>query len=693
MSAEVPSNRFSVLMQKASELCAEVRALGGQLLAALEKKDGEQLSLVRASHERSLHQLVREVKEANVREAGNAREALEQARVSAVRRLNDARQYLAKPPLQPAVGSALELVPLPALGLKVQNIDPPNTTLHQLVNPHELIFDTGEASPLSGCLMMQEEARELKLLEQARAAQQAAEDTELIGSFLRYIPTTHTHIEPFGIGFDLEIGGRTFGEIAGVIAHAFRAKAGQQNQQASQHARAGGFLLRQNDWVQRHNQAALDVMHVDKQIVGAMIRAEMAQKDLDTQQRQVDNAEEMERLIRDKFSNEATYTWMSQHVSRLHDAGFAVALDIARKAQRAYRHETGVEEARFIAGDYWDDGRSGLLAGERLHQALKRMEVAYLETNVRELELTKHVSLRERFPQELFDLLESGACEIDLTEQLFDADYPGHYMRRLKGVSLSIPCVAGPYTNVNCTLTLQSHRRRRKTVGGTTYAENPPDNDTRFSYGFGPVQSIATSTGQNDAGVFEVNFRDEHYLPFERAGAISRWRIELPPAHNQFDTTTVTDVVLHLKYTAREAGGLLAHAAATELATAVRRRAGTLAIDVARDFPDAWAAARQPGVDLTFVVTARHFPFIAGSAGSVRMLIGPPSGGSASHDKIRLRGDATTVITCRRASNQTVTTFADLTKDGAGISVSIPRAAFEGRRTAIVLVDYARAPG
>ena len=35
------------------------------------------------------------------------------------------------------------------------------------------------------------------------------------------------------------------------------------------------------------------------------------------------------------------------------------------------------------------------------------------------------------------------------------------------------------------------------------------------------VQSIVTSHGQNDSGLFELNFRDERYLPFEGAGAIS----------------------------------------------------------------------------------------------------------------------------------------------------------------------------
>ena len=33
-------------------------------------------------------------------------------------------------------------------------------------------------------------------------------------------------------------------------------------------------------------------------------------------------------------------------------------------------------------------------------------------------------------------------------------------------------------------------------------------------------EAIATSSGQNDSGLFELNFRDERYLPFEFHGAM-----------------------------------------------------------------------------------------------------------------------------------------------------------------------------
>ena len=76
--------------------------------------------------------------------------------------------------------------------------------------------------------------------------------------------------------------------------------------------------------------------------------------------------------------------------------------------------------------------------------------------------------------------------------------------------------------------------------------------DPRFTDNFGAIQSIVTSSAQNDSGLFETNLRDERYLPFEGAGVISEWRIELPGDFRAFDYEP--DVVLHLRYTARDGG-------------------------------------------------------------------------------------------------------------------------------------------
>ena len=48
------------------------------------------------------------------------------------------------------------------------------------------------------------------------------------------------------------------------------------------------------------------------------------------------------------------------------------------------------------------------MAGERLSVALRHMEKAYLDENVREYELTKHVSLRLAIPVRVFPPADDG---------------------------------------------------------------------------------------------------------------------------------------------------------------------------------------------------------------------------------------------------------------------------------------------
>src|SRR5205085_11299555 len=132
---------------------------------------------------------------------------------------------------------------------------------------------------------------------------------------------------------------------------------------------------------------------------------------------------------------------------------------------------------------------------------------------------------------------------------------PGHYFRRLRNVALTIPCVTGPYTGVHANLTLTSTVVRvTSTLPASGYvpatAQPPPSDPTTFTAS-APGTTIATSSGQNDSGLFETNLRDERWLPFEGQGAVSAWTLELDPESNNFDLSTITDVILHVRYTAR----------------------------------------------------------------------------------------------------------------------------------------------
>ena len=269
------------------------------------------------------------------------------------------------------------------------------------------------------------------------------------------------------------------------------------------------------------------------------IRVAIAQQDLDNTTRQIEQSQEIQEFLRNKFTGEELYNWMQGEISTIFFQCYQMTYDLAKKAERCFRFELGLVNSNFIQFGAWDSLRKGLLSGERLYLQLKQMERAYLDGNRREYELTKHYSLVLNDPQALITLKGLGQCEIELPEALFDTDYPGHYMRRVKSVSLTIPAVVGPYAGVNCTLTLLRDKTRVKATPVDGYAERDGEEDDRFMTNWAPVQAIATSTGQNDSGLFELNFRDERYLPFEGAGAISRWRIELDPDSNGFDFNTL----------------------------------------------------------------------------------------------------------------------------------------------------------
>ncbi|MGI0486474.1 transposase family protein [Pantanalinema rosaneae CENA516] len=137
----------------------------------------------------------------------------------------------------------------------------------------------------------------------------------------------------------------------------------------------------------------------------------------------------------------------------------------------------------------------------------------------------------------------------------------------------------------------------------------------RFVYNIGSIQSIATSTAQNDSGVFELNFRDERYLPFEGTGAISTWQLEIPTAFKQFDFNTISDVIFHLKYTARDGGSsfrALVESTLTallqEMLLTASRTGLYVALNLKHDLPSEWHKLKQSN-SVLINLTKERLPF------------------------------------------------------------------------------------
>lgn len=383
---------------------------------------------------------------------------------------------------------------------------------------------------------------------------------------------------------------------------------------------------RSDEWTHQTQILTIEIEQIELQILGSQRRRDQALQDLNAHQRQIEQSTEVLNFLRNKFTAHDLYLFLQKETAELYYKMYDLALYAARQAEQAFNLERGHTTRRFIPECAWNSLQEGLMAGERLEVALRHMEKAYLDENIREYELTKHFSLREHFPMEYLRLRTTGYCEIDIPEWMFDLDYPGMYMRRIKNISLTIPCVTGPLNGIQCRLTLLSSTTR------TDPRLIPPPHrcccdrrhlseyemcpcDPRSVRQYAARDAIATSSGKNDSGMFELSFRDERYLPFEYLGAVCRLRIELPPENNYFDPDTLSDLILRLNHTAREGGELLRRAA-NETAQRHLPGDGWCFFDARHDFPDAWELFRTARTDekrrkqLSLRLTRRMFPYV-----------------------------------------------------------------------------------
>jgi hypothetical protein len=581
LNSPMPNYRFYYLLQKALELCAELKSMGNAFLSAKEKKDAETLSKLRAKHESTMHNLLMEVKKQQLEEAGKSLDALQQNRKSPVYRL---QHYLK------LIGEDLGKVP------------DGNADFGELPNQIEQPIDE------SGLKLIQSEKDEMDKASEAHDWQTGIGWVETSASILHALPTIVACGHPLGAGVDVSWGSPNLANAAQAVARGLRIQADSLSYQSTNAGRKGGFLRQLQDRVQQANIAGYEIKNIDKQILTQQIRINIANQEITNQQQNIDNAQEVEEFLKNKYTNEELYTWMEGQIQTLYYQAYTLAYELAKKAEKVFRFERGLTTSNFIQFGYWDAAHDGLLAGERLYIGLKQLEAAYQEKRGYDYEVTKQVSLRQINPLALIQLKETGKCEFGLPEVLFDMDHPGHYMRRIKSVALTVPCVVGPYTSLNCTLRLLEHKFRTSAIAKdkTDYLEKTDETDDRFSTVNVPITSIAVSTGQNDSGVFELNFRDERYIPFEGAGVISKWRIELPEKFRQFDYGTISDVIVHIRYTALEGGDKLKSPATDSVMAYIKsveelsREEGLFAaFDLKHDFPNEWYKAMNPSAGST----------------------------------------------------------------------------------------------
>jgi hypothetical protein len=563
IDAVAPYYRFSFMLQKAFELCAEVKTFGSALLSALEKKDSEYLSLLRATQESGLLQAALQVKKSQLTEANDNLAGLQ-----ASQRLVQFRQQY------------------------YQN----------LIDTSPSAFENSQISELK----------------EAQNFQGASQIVNLAASAFAIVPNFNIGVS--GISSPVAtfiFGGANLSKELELVSRVLADIASLHSYHANMASITGAWDRRSQEWNFQVESATRELEQIQSQIEAATVRAQIAQTEIDNQNTQIRNARTVEDVLRSKFTSQDLYAWMIAQTSQVFFQCYQLAYDMAKRAEKAFRFERGLGDSSFITFGYWDNLKKGLLSGEQLYLDLKRLEMADLDQNKRDYEISKRISLVLTAPMGLIALKEIGHCTLDLPEALFDADYPGHFMRRVKSVSLTIPCVTGPYTSVNCTLSLLKNSARvssAPTGNEGHYTRDVHGNDPRFVDDFAAIQSIATSSGQNDSGMFEVNFRDERYLPFEGAGVISSWQLRLPKDTNAFDFETISDVILNVNYTARDGGVALRQAARGAAASQPPAPASRL-FSLKHEFPTDWYKFLSPpgsaaSQALTLALGIERFPFL-----------------------------------------------------------------------------------
>ena len=195
LAAPAPLYRFQILVQKAVELCQDVKALGSALLSALERRDAEELSRIQAVHEVALLKRVSAIKEDQIKEAKAQVTALQAARELAAERYRHYITLLGASPTVPAEGTA-----------------PPDA---QAV--------AGAATlDKDGAKMIAQESNALNEEGSAkdwRMASSIAQAAAAIGSM---VPSFRTEAAPWGVGIGAAFGGQNLAGAANATASVFQ---------------------------------------------------------------------------------------------------------------------------------------------------------------------------------------------------------------------------------------------------------------------------------------------------------------------------------------------------------------------------------------------------------------------------------------------------------------------------------------
>lgn len=322
------------------------------------------------------------------------------------------------------------------------------------------------------------------------------------------------------------------------------------------------YRRRKEQWQLMRYEATQQLLEIAVQQKSAKAASEAAVNQLTYLKMQKQDFKLQLDFLKTKFSNSALYDWLKGQLSSIYSLAYELAWSRSKMVEASFRWETNMRDKLFLQPFGEDHPHANLLRGERLMAALQQMDAAYLEWDSRALEVTRTVSLAKEMkstlgkhsfanlvnsilagntdipqPDGLTISLDGNqlAATIVLEKLKINDDYPNTLgnTRRIKQIGVSLPALIGPYQDVQAVLSYE----------GSCISLDES------------CRRIAISHGVDDAGMFQWNFQDNKYLPFEGIAINDKGFLVLsfPNATGKQAelVSSLSDIILHIRYTIR----------------------------------------------------------------------------------------------------------------------------------------------
>ena len=307
-----------------------------------------------------------------------------------------------------------------------------------------------------------------------------------------------------------------------------------------------------DEWRLQSAVAAQDSQIGRQEVTLARDRTQIVQQEKSIAETQASQARDTIEFLGNLPTGFALFDWMSGILSDVYRSLLQQATSVAAVAQAQLAFERQETPPAIIRTDYWTapssnplamsgakgEDRQGLTGSARLLADIYQLDQYAFDTNKRKLAISKTLSLAQLAPAEFQRFRETGVMLFNTPMELFDRDFPGHYLRLIRRVRTSVIALIPPTEGIHATLANT----------GISRAVIGPEIFQKVTIRREP-ETVALTAPIGSTGVFEMDeVSGEMYLPFEGHGVDSTWEFRLPKASNRFDFRTIADVLITIEY-------------------------------------------------------------------------------------------------------------------------------------------------